>query len=368
MSAPPDFGGSDFGGFVGDTELPPDPPQQRKSGGSMKMVTNPTFAGNMQGSTSSKDSNRNSRAGSSLVAMQPTLRRNAGRGQGLRGPHGGGVVYGVESSSELQTSGTSKNRKGLAGAQKDNNRGYRVIVRNGMSGGHIVEVRTEAQVNTALEALFKGGCCAPKNKQNNVAVGSTHDGYSTWTFSTKDIDWVQLNETVKQGAFAGVSNNPGCCCCCCCMVEDKDAGAHVSTDKTLDVHLRFGQVIKISWDDVQSARPSEKPQCCAPSTQRSFDTSEQTVDDGTTVTTIHSSEKTSPPTCPCIQCCFGFMRFEQSHKITHKYVMDDSYKDKCESEGEHLSSLANILMHLMVEDRDTRYEQVDRRFNSQVMS
>ena len=218
-----------------------------------------------------------------------------------------------------------------------------------LTNGHIVEVRIETQHESSVEDTL-GGCCKPasSSKQLKGAVGS--DGYTTFVFCTRDINYIDLKETSRIEVFEDLEKLNCCCACGGAGGRNDTAGAETKTHKYLKIHLKFNTHIYVTWNDTAKARPSDRELCCAPTTGRSSTSNSRYEGDGTRVTTITYEENEQPPTCALVQGCYP-TAFNNKFTTEHKYVLHPKYRERCEVESEDLNTLANVLGHLMTEDR-----------------
>ena len=200
-----------------------------------------------------------------------------------------------------------------------------------------------------MEEVF-GGCCKPasSSKQLKGAVGS--DGYTTFVFSTRDINYIDLKETLRMEVFEDLEKLNCCCACGGAGGRNDTAGAETKIHKYLKIYLKFNTHICVTWEDTAKARPSDRELCCAPTTGRSSTSKSRYEGDGTRVVTVTYEENEQPPTCTLVQGCYP-TAFNNKFTTEHKYVLHPKYRERCEVESDDLNTLANVLGHLMTEDR-----------------
>eukprot|EP00729_Bicosta_minor_P013425 gene13425-14190_t len=323
---------------------------------------------------------------------------------GLRGRPEEGVRFAVHCSKEKHVAGSVSTK--IRSTRKDVStlrNGYWVTIRDGTAEGeHIIEVRTrvhaesffedacpcpdEIPVNLCLHLICSAAgigdspesvvadclcaaLCSGNDDDSAPSAGAVSvDGFTTWVISTKDISWIETGEEKitaslqsRKGpcsCFAACFTNSGgnddddddeSSCCKCCEYEFNDVTKSLKS-KSMTIHTNVGTSIPINWDAQNTAIASEKLDCCNPSIQRKSTEEIDYDDDGTVITTVRTSEHREPPTFPGLGACCYRKRKEKRYTTVHKYLMDDAYKDKCETKGEDLTSLAKMLMNLMVED------------------
>jgi len=296
------------------------------------------------------ESSSKSTAKSATVSKQPkAIPKNA------NGLNGTGVKFALSLvTKDLSTTRVKSQLTGeSAGSSDSSSEGLKIVVRDGIAKGHIVEIRTADSSGGGLGSMscFKCG--------GDSSGGGNDKGFKTWTFSTQDIDYIRMTGN-DSTVFAGLSG--GCCASLCPCLCPSEAASASHQDRGIDIHLKYKDgsnqvVVPVRWED-EGAMASDQENCCEAWSHRDSNIKKEYLDDLTKVTTSKWSEEPSPPTCPCCsmyyQCevACGCKKVTKSSFIkTKKYLMDADFKEHCETKNEEVISLARVLMHLMLQDR-----------------
>jgi hypothetical protein len=325
----------------------------------------------------------NDGSSSKTVAKQPKANAD--------GLNGVGMKYALYTSTVKKDAVVSKARSITGGkVERDlestsDGSGVFVSIRDGVTKGHIVNVRVNNSSSAAMAAV--GSCCSCCSCCSGSASGFSGggSGFGIETFSTKDIDFIRMD---GNSAFESVGEDDrGCCgncmfdccpcmywsfqthcaaCCKCCALKGKRVAD--DTSHMIKVHLRFKEgstpvVVPIDFNEVNDYPKSDKEKCCEPWQIRKTTTTKEKLDDGTKVYTTNWTEDEHSPTCFCCSFCWdcehntcGVPLETKAFENKKKFFMDDMFKEHCEIKRDgktvETETLVNILMHLMTEDRD----------------
>lgn len=262
---------------------------------------------------------------SKLVSTQP----------GGLNPANAGVKFGLELSKSTFSESTGKGEgKTVETTTSASERGFSAVIREGFNKGHVVEIRKKRQDEGMFGAFSLPSCFGAAEEAGAMASGK---GYTSYVFSSKDIEYVEVVETTSEEASMSSSGGQAR------MISTKAVKIHLSSRTT---------PISIDWADILTEIDDEPETCCAPGMRRSYTTSKTTHADGTEITKYNGSEKSALPKC-CAMCpCLGsFDMSAEENTVVSKYYVDPGIKDKCVYPDEPISSLAIALLALQVDNR-----------------
>lgn len=255
-----------------------------------------------------------------------------------------GVKFGLELTKATSTESSVKGEKTRETTSTEEVRGFSAVIREGFNKGHIVEIRKKRQEEGMFGSFSLPSCCGSSEEAGNMASGK---GYTSYVFSSKDIEYVEVVETTSEEAsMAGGAN-----ACGCCGTEETEAS--LVSKKAVKIYLSNRTTpISIDWDDVLTQTDDEPETCCAPGMRRSYKTDRSTHADGTGITTYSGSEKTALPKCCAMFPCLGsFDMSSEEKQVISKYYVDPDIKEKCAYPNEPISSLAIALVAVQVDNR-----------------
>lgn len=169
-------------------------------------------------------------------------------------PKNAGVKFGLELEKRVASSTSqSKKTKGANATESTSTVvGFRAVVREGYSRGHIVEIRKKRKDEGMFGAVSLPSCFGGGEEES---ASSTSKGYTSTVFSTKDIEYVEIVESSLEldaaAAAGGACAMCAPCCPCLCSAGTEEVQKIETSDKAIAVHLANKKTpIMIDWSDM----------------------------------------------------------------------------------------------------------------------